>query len=244
MPKRKAIRKKRGTRRLKRRKIAYRSKLRRKNYTTRGVKTTIRQGTYIADKTIVKLKLGFILQQTNDSKVNSGLAVSLVQPNSLFDPMASSGSLQPYMFDQYAALYQFYLVHGVHVMIKGFFTATALTSSSAREYGLCWSNSSSALDIQNYRDQVYAKHRMIQFSGYSAAQCLKSYMPLHRLYGNSREQYVTNTNLQAGVGASPSVPLYLHIWSVDPFVSTDNNTNLQVDMTFYCEFNGRKQLAA
>lgn len=231
------VRKRRST---KRRKV-YRTKKRGKGTATRGVKAINRAGAYLADKTIVKLKLSFILQFTNTT---GSLQVALVCPNSLFDPMQSSGSLQPYLFDQYATLYNFYQVHGCSAMCKAFFGVTGVTSTSVREYGMCWSNSSSSLLIQNYRDQVFAKHKMIQFSGYSGNQMLKSYMPMNRLYGNSREQYVTNTNLQAAVGADPAVKLFLHFWTFDPFVGTDVNTNMQVDMTFYCEFNGRKDETA
>lgn len=237
MPKRKRTRgKKKYT---KRRKTFLRHKRGGKNRATRGVKAVTRAGYALADKTVVKLKLGFIAQFTN---TGGALQVALFCPNSLFDPMQSTGSLQPYLFDQYSFMYNYYLVHGCSVSIRAFMGATGVTSTSVREFGLCWSNSSSSLLIQNYRDQVFGKHTM--FAVNTKPPMLKSYMPMNRLYGQSREQYVTNTNLQGAVGADPAVKLYLHVWTFDPFAVADINTNMQIDMTFYCDFNGRKDVVA
>lgn len=160
----------------------------------------------------------------------------IVTPNSLFDPLASAGSVQPYFFDQWAALFDIYQVHAYKVSITPTFNSTAITSTSTARYGITPTDSKSAFNnISEAMEQSRTIHKVYQING-GNPQPLSAYVMCHVPIGITRQQYTDQLSTYgAAVGSNPAGLAYLHIWAC-PVEATTGTVSLDIVFTFYATF--------
>lgn len=184
-----------------------------------------------ADRVKTKLKLHFTL-----SAAASVYTSCIMQINDLFDPTGATGTAQPYYFDQWAALYDVYFVHGFSVAVTPVFGATGITSTSSFRYGITPTDANSTFNtVTEALEQSRSIHRLHQINS-GTPETIRAYVKPHVAIGISRMQY--NGNLSrygAAVTASPTGLAYTHIWFC-PVEVASTHMMLDVVCEFYCEF--------
>jgi len=196
----------------------------------------IRQPTGLPDRTKVKLKLQFDVAMSNTSGGYQSTPISI---NDLFDPTGALGSIQPYLFDQWAALYHNYLVTGCKIRVDPAMGATGITSTSVRRYSITWSRESSLTSMSVAQVQPYTATTDLVVNLHTRA--LKGYMPINKLLGMTKQQYMSEPAIfGANVGNSPTRLVYCHVGSIDPYAGTTCVSNAKIMLTFYVWFYDRK----
>lgn len=193
--------------------------------------STRRVGTMLPDRMFVKLQMQYDVTIVS----TSGAYTSWIQAiNSLYDPMGASGAAQPYMHQQWLALYERYRVHGMSYDVQVHMEATGLVSSSARAVVIIPTTSSSAFAALVAREQPGAVNRKMTVNTSQAE--FNGYISVPKVFGITKEQHRTDDKYQATTGADPSSLAYMHIGVYDPSVATTCNTACAVQVTFYAEY--------
>lgn len=192
------------------------------------------------DKLYVKLRAVTTATATN---TGGGASTLILIVNNMFDYMGAAGSQQPYLFDQWAAMYDNYRVHGVKYKVTPSFGPTGITSTATREIIVIPSRQGSAFaSSQEAREQPRATRSTGQINCGQWAK-VEGYIKCHAVLGVSKTEYNDTSQYSSTTSAGPGVSAYLHIMTFDPFGSQDVNTNLEVELTFFAEFFSRKTAA-
>lgn len=164
------------------------------------------------------------------AQVGAGSNTTWVYQSSLFDPYYAVGGHQPLYFDQYAALYQRYLVLGISYDIAistdqntngPLFVTLTPTPLAASATSLSWA-----------REQTGTKETNVSH-GYRGR--LKGYISCAKVTGVSLEKFRTDDQYSALCSANPALPVYmnLQVWN-----STGSMIAVYVSLRlrFYCKF--------
>lgn len=198
--------------------------------------SVIRNPTGLADRVFVKLQSRVGFSFTNTS---GGYTSVICQANSAFDPFGSSSTAQPYLFDQWAGLYDEYRVHGFAWKVHPTMGATGIISTSNRECMVIPTRQSSAFGSALLaREQPRAQFNIFQVNSGKWAT-LEGYATCHTILGQSKVAFEGDAGTSAAVTADPDVKVYLHIATQDPHESTTVNTFAVVELIQYVEFFGR-----
>ena len=155
--------------------------------------------------------------------------------NSLFDPEVKVGGTQPYYYDQYASLYQKYLVYGCKISVR-------LTVSSANANILFptvvvapftgetpnWNTH------MNMRNAIGAKWRQL-VPGQSGTT-LTSYFNNASLAGVPKKVYTADDTYSALITANPSLVNRVEINVQNYDVSATVVVQVQIKLTYYAKF--------
>lgn len=232
------MRRKKGRKRKphKTRRVAQR-RLRRPN----GLSTlALSSPTGMPDRIFVKLRLKIDVAFTNTA---GGTASAVFIANSGFDPTLSISAGQPYLWDQWSALYNQYRVHKMGYRIEPTISSTNVTTTSVREVTVLPSTSATAFtDHLLINTQPYAKSRRWQI-GCGRAPTLKGVLRIPHLLGVTKERYRVDNVFTTTVTASPNTQLYFHVYTYDPVGVVDVNTNAGIWLTFHVEFFDRARSA-
>lgn len=195
-------------------------------------------GMLIPDKIVTKL--------TYSEGFNVAITTGIPQlfefrGNSLFDPDVTFVGHQPYLFDELAALYATYQVHGCSIKIYPGPNATP----PADPFSICCvplnGQMSSALQPFVASELPYATFREFTGSG-DDTPIISKFMSSRRMLGFTKDQSEADENERASVTQNPSTVWYWStvVSSVDA-VATAGCT-LVFKLTYYCEFSRRKEL--
>lgn len=162
--------------------------------------------------------------------------------NSVFDPDFTAAGGQPYLFDQLAALYASYEVHGSSIKVVCGPNDSAGVSAPYR-ISVTPTNASAAAaqDPAVMSELPYSKFRT--FSGNGDNDVIKSYMSTRRMLGFSKKQ-TDSSDMVISVTADPATNRtwfwQIHANSVDQIA--DAEANLEIRLVYYVEFSRRIQL--
>jgi len=185
----------------------------------------------LPDRMFVKLQMQYDVSITS----TNGAYTSWIQTiNSLYDPTGASGAAQPYMHQQWLALYERYRVHGMSYDIQCHMETTGLVSSSARSIVVIPTTSSSAFSALVAREQPGSINRKMTVN--TNASEFSGYVSVPKVFGISKTEHIAGDFYQATTGADPSKLCYLHIGVYDPSVATTCVTGIAVQVTFYAEY--------
>lgn len=171
-----------------------------------------------------------------------------ITANSLYDPDAEVGGLQPYGFDQLAVLYSSYRVHACKIKVKihgvggtvgqsippyyvGVFPYTELDSLP------------SAVDwIGSVSERPYSK--VVTRNAFDSSPTITAVMSTAKILGLSKTAAKTDPRLSAEIDSSPANVWYYRIsyGQLNPNATDYARYVVQIRVTYYCEFFGRKQL--
>jgi len=194
--------------------------------------------TGVADALTVKLKY----QSTVILTSTFGAVADVVyRGNSLFDPAVSISTLQPYWFDQYASLYNYYKVLGSAIHVQAFNQGVSGSGGTelVGEVSLIPNLTPAAFsptshDIVN--GQAYLKQRMLQQGSKNAL--MKSYMSSAKIYG--RTKYASrDSHSQTAISTDPAWPWFWHICYNTLDRSNTSDIIVKLDIIYYVRFSER-----
>jgi len=209
-------------------------------YNKSGRMLTYKGPSFMPDRFFTKLKLTDTL-----ALVPGAVAVGelIVIGNDLHDPLGTSGTSQPQGFDQFCpAMYNQFRVHGSKVR------AWFISASDSTGTGDCvvWvypsvtsATVSSAVPAQNYLQQ--RSHWKVASRGSRNIAYIKNYMQTKIIGG---VQDISDEPDYAG--DSTTAPLrqwYWHLGFGTIDATTGATMKMVIEVTYYCEFIGRKTIA-
>lgn len=245
MPKRKGYRGRKRGRRVGRKKArrsravyskAFRSRFGRPTATkVRGT------GMGFAEQLRVKLVYEGLYQVTS----TTGATVSWIfRGNDCNDPDYTGTGQQPLWYDQYAAIYETYRVHGSSIRVEALQPMGAGGGNNYIDLYVIPSKSSSTFGASNadwVAEQPYASRRTFNIKGY-----LKKYMGAAKLWGDGRRRIANATEYSGGTSGSPTVAnaFYWHVVANSADRSTTiTNLMFRVRLVYYVTFTGRLRVA-
>lgn len=182
-----------------------------------------------------KLKMYELGETTNSAAFTS----MNYRANALQEPR-SGVSVQPRYFDQFAALYDAYRV--THVTFRVTFCNS--TSTDIPVLGaITWSSSGySQTSIKELYELGKGPTTIVLPS--QGARTLKLSMPLYKIAGLTRRQYLADDDNTSTVASIPASLPHVHvIWqSLDG--SSLSSVKVSVESTWYAEFFAKKNIAA
>lgn len=198
---------------------------------------TIKTPSGLPDRIRVKLRFNCDASFVN---TGGGYAELPIGINNLFDPGNTASSVQPYLFDQWASLYENYLVYGFKWRIQGHIGSTGVTSTSARQMGIAFTESSTSLSTSSKAmQQPYQQN--VQWTVNTNEPKLRGYIECCKVIGLTRAQWDAQfDSYGAAVTAPPTGIPYAHIWTYDPYGSADVQTNITIQTTYYVTFFNRQ----
>lgn len=199
--------------------------------------TIIKQPSGLADRTFVKLKYWETL---NFTQTLGSLGVNVYRINSLFDPDLTGTGGQPYLFDQWSALYQSYRIHGCKITISAYTQVGGATSTMySNRIGITFSSSSTSFGSSGQeliQEQPYTKSKQLKMGNADTGQAMVSaYMSCAKLEGRTKKGYNANPNFEALISANPSNSLFAHVWCYAPSGLLESLV-MEVKLTYYAEF--------
>lgn len=207
-----------------------------------------KQPQYAPDRYFTKLRYSEFVN-VNDSLSGYGYTgARVIKGNSLYDPEDEFGGDQPYGFDQLAAMYNNYRVHACKVTAKVHGIGGALGGSippyyvGVFPYTIYDSLPTDVNWIGSVSERPYSK--VVTRNAFDNSPSVKAVMSSAKIYGLSKASAKINSKLSADVGANPEDQWYFQIayGQLRRDASESASYAMQIRVTYYCEFFGRKQL--
>lgn len=224
----------------KRRKFSKR-KFSRKLRVPRGLKTST-IGTTVPDRLRCKLKY---FEQKPFNIALGGNQYYTIRANSFFDPDFSLGGGQPVGYDQWAAFYNYYRVKACK--IKMTVVQNGATAGNLCQLVLLPTTDTSGTTINTVTvnaQQPYAQTRFTNVNdGGGAIVHLKGYMSTAKIWGQTPAAIQADDDFSATTAANPIKEWYWVLGSLALDGVSTQSGFLDVQITMYGEFFGRKPLA-
>ncbi len=162
---------------------------------------------------------------TNSVLTTAGTSQTL-RLNSIFDPNSAVGGTQPYGYDQMAALYNRYRV------LKTKWKVTFLASTGTYNCVVIPLNGTLNAAIADLT--TFTSATMVPFAKYASYNLgaippvITGSMPLNKLGGVARVEYLTDDRFEAQIGANPAEVISL-------LIGVQNPTGGTINIGFYVE---------
>lgn len=191
--------------------------------------------TGVPDRISVKLKYSDVLTLTTGV---SGNAVYIFRGNSIFDPDLTSTGHQPLYHDNYAAIYERYVVKAAKIRIQavnhsGVDSAVFMCAASTDQFATSDINAQSTLE---QTDSVVT--RILPVSTSNPGK-LSMYMTTARALGMTPAELSADDTTQSAFGSNPSSVWYFNLGTYAMNATSGVTIRFQVMITYYVEIYGR-----
>jgi len=200
----------------------------------------IRQPSGLPDRLFVKLRYR---EQLSYTQTSGTVSAGVYRGNSLYDPRFDTGGGQPYLFDQWAALYQTYRVLGSKVRLLDSLNQGTGGDSRSFIFASPSSTSLSTTSQEQICESPYRKLSMIKAGAIGIGQTqLSMYMGTAKILGRKKSIVQVDPNLLSAVTTDPANQWY---WHVGNWVAGGQTQSLLSDLiiTYYCVFETRQRPA-
>lgn len=236
MPRRRKSIKRRKSRKGRRR-VARRKRM------SRATTTVARGPSGFPDRLFVKLRYS---ERINQTHAVGASAVYVWRGNSLFDCNFTGGGTQPYGFDQWAALYSYYTVYGSSIKVQNCVTQNTNLAMDIAVLPSVENTVASVSDISSPVEEMpYCKYKIVGTYAVGVNDnIIRSYMSTAKIYGVNKAAVESEDNYSAAVTTNPANGWYWITVTQPVDESTAMTSTIVVMITYYAEFNTRKNLAA
>lgn len=184
-------------------------------------------------------------EEVSYTQASGALADLVFRGNSCFDPNVTGAGGQPMWFDQWASLYQYYLVLGSSVEVTAYMNGGATIYNS--RVGIFPSLNSTAYattDQERAEETPYARIKSVDMCGGAGVGqvVVKNYISTAKLQGIPQTAVNTEHAYEAAVTANPTLTWYWHIVNWVPSGATQSIL-LNVKITYDVIFHGRAAAA-
>lgn len=192
------------------------------------------------DRCFTKLRYNQLLTLTSPV---DGTTSSTWWQSSIFDPESAVGGHQPLWHDQWASFYTYYRVHGMKYTIRVTdLTSTAAAWSAIMHYPSYTNGTMPSSDLQTEMERRHCKGKAhLSWSGPGSTRTFKGYVSVPKVEGLSRTEFLGNESYWSTFGTNPSKMAYLALLLKG--YSTSASINGYIQMTYYTEMWGRKEVA-
>lgn len=197
-------------------------------------KVVIRSPTGLPDRLFVKLKYTTLVQLTS---VVGAIARNVFRGNSCYDPDLTGAGNQPYLFDQWSALYSEYIVHGSRCTVK----PVGAEGVNTYYYGdwvlVPTPDSSVFVTNAQLRQQPYAKMRTCN----TVCKPITTYMSTDKIFGMSKGRTNFDGTLTSAVTSNPAASWFWHVDMMSSDQATSVTQTATVEITYFTEFLNRQR---
>lgn len=200
----------------------------------------IRQPSGVPDRLFVKMRLRIT---GNFSQAAGNLGYIQIAGNDLYDPLAASGTAQPYFFDQWTAMYGFFRVLGSKINVVSQLndptTGPASTIVGIVANGVATAPTWQTTDHSLIETQPYAKRSCIRAGARGVGyNIMSSYKSTAKIRGVKKSVVQNEDNYR---GTSAASPTNLWWWTVFNYDLGGASMSLVQDIlvTYYCIFEQR-----
>lgn len=215
-----------------------------------AVSVVYRQPTWMPDRLEIPLKTTASLIFTIASGVG---AQASVIANSLADPTGTSGSYQPYGYDQLATIYAHYRVMACTIRTDWTLSQGGASTGLNNIFRIVvWpslASTSFVSDPEGAKEAPYAKHALKEAGNSSTsmgALQVNNYMSTAKIFGERTETIRGSVNFGALMASDPTLPWYWNVLCVaqDPGAALSTAAGCQLSLVQYCELNRRIGLSS
>jgi len=206
----------------------------------RGTRTNkvVSRSSPIPDRFITRMKYSELM-----AMITAGIGVPSYQQfrvNSIFDPNLTGVGHQPLGHDQFALLYNKYVVLGMSYVIT-------LTNQSTTDYAdVCvvqHPNSTLCTSIGQAMESPYSRRGILgPETGSRNILVLKGYCSVAKIRGITVSKVKTEDNLAALFGANPAITPCLTVYIENQNVAAAITVNARFDITYHVQAYDRVQL--
>lgn len=188
-----------------------------------------------------RLRTTFIYAE-NGISLNPGLAgvasTYVFNLNSLFDPNTTGAGHQPAGYDQMMAIYEEYIVYGVHYKIQLANSEAALEAV----HGVTITDQITAVsDPRVYMENGQTQFQCVAGRGSDNLSQFSGYVDLAKIHGMSQTNYMEEYDYKGRQTTNPNASAYLHIWAAPMNATSDIGDQVAyVQLTYYAELSGGK----
>lgn len=196
--------------------------------------------TGVPDRVRAKLKYSDIIEMITG--VGGGVVYSF-RGNSIYDPDYSATGHQPLYHDNYASLYEQYVVRGAKIQLKAVNHGTSMSCVL-----MCVASTdvftSTDVNAQSTLEQTYSRRTAVLPVASNTPSQLSLYASSAKVMG-LRQSQVLDDEYSAPFGQNPTDMWYFNLGAMAMDGATTGQTiRVQVLITYYCEFYDRKKQTA
>lgn len=163
--------------------------------------------------------------------------------NGPYDPDYTGTGHQPYLFDQYMAMYNVYCVRGCKVKVS---VTPQQTNSGVGTifYGFTISDN---LPDTTLAPLVNAEKQYGQYRLHNAddrPEIFKAYRNIGVLYGMGKDGHIKDSTFWGDASSNPTNQAFAMLQGVTATGGTSTNHNVIVELTYYVRFQKQKRVAA
>lgn len=164
---------------------------------------------------------------------------SQVLQTSLYDPDLTLTGHQPMYFDQLAAIYAKYRVYGIGYHI----TFCNTNTSQLMPVVILHTPNSSVVSTSNWNliEEQTGSRKVVIGPSSSKPTVVKGYISIARTLGISGVDVRTDPNFEAAINSNPARMAFLHLYASSLNTSAGNIMNVNMRLTYYCEFSNLAQ---
>lgn len=175
------------------------------------------------------------MQDVNMTSTAGSIATYIFRGNSLTTPNYSGSGHQPYLFDQFMALYTTYVVYGVKVEVT-FTTNSTAPLLCVLHPSLTGASSASSVTDAEKGESV---HGILGPNGSTPYLKLEKYYDVGKIFGSSKSQILFDIAWQGTSSTDPSALCYLKAVAKPVDGSTTATIYLNWKLKFYCTLRQR-----
>lgn len=206
-------------------------------------KIRIRQPSFFADSTYVKLHYHARVNKV----VGASPAVYMFALNDIWDPDLQIGGKTAYGQEYWAQFYKYFTVFGSKISIN-FISIDASVTNQALDVVL-WPSASTTFGADNDFNSCipYAKQKIVQGASGRSGYLLYNYMSTSKIMGVAKKRVADDPNFSGqtvptsgsgGSGPNSAAAWFISLQSADRLQNT--STTMNIRLTYYVKFYGRK----
>lgn len=165
-------------------------------------------------------------------------AYHLMSQNSLYDPDITGSGHQPYGFDQWSAMYNYYRVHAFKMKM------CAVNQTDTQPITIVFNTNSvtsGPTDIDTAKETPNAITR--RGGANKTPVCLETYRTLAFTCGVPKRNVATDDLFRAAVNTSPSIQRTMQVWAQPFDQATTVTVKFEIKIKYYSEFYGPKNVS-
>jgi len=199
-----------------------------------------RGGTLWPERIFTKLKYTELLIFTSTS---GAVSANIYSQNSLFDPNVTGTGHQPLGFDQLSVLYSAYKVYGSKITCRCYQIGTGTQAALTGSVSILSSASNTSSSVgSTVAERDSGVTRTVGTAG-SSPNVISSSTRTGIARGETPSRVRYDPNYSSGIGASPAIQTYWHVYYNTADQATTSVCNMNVDLEYDCEFTARIQPA-
>lgn len=161
--------------------------------------------------------------------------------SSLYDPEATAGGHQSLFYDQLGNFYQKYKVLGIKYRLE------TINIDGTKPYCVlvkpCWDTTADT-SFNTLCERPFVRKRWGTGVYSSKPLVVSGYASVAKVYGVTKKDVMSDAYYEGDWGANPTRMIYLDVYLHSTDTSVIANTQMKMDITYYCQLYSKQQTQA